>query len=169
MEIISMILNNLPLILSAGAAIGTGYAWVKGADGRNADTASKLTGTALELVNELQEEIKRMKTTIDGLQSHTREQEEQRLKIESNYKTLLSDFRVIENNLDSVKRELSIVEVERDTLTMKVLSLTNEIKLLTKMNVTLLENISQLQGDIEKFRQSNTLLIENNEDDSNIL
>jgi len=58
-------LQLLPLILSALTLVGSAFAWYMAKGRRRADEASVLTGTALKLVEELQEQVTQIKAELD--------------------------------------------------------------------------------------------------------
>ena len=146
-----------PWILSILAALGSVYTWIKGQGARDADTASTLTGAALNLVNELQDEVKRLNTKIEGLQSHVDTQETENAKINAKYAILSKEFREVEIEQHRLQQELYKVEVERDNLIIRVASLTDEIKGLTEVNIYLQETIKGLQDNIRTLNNGSIL------------
>ena len=146
-----------PLIFSLLAIFGSVYSYLNSSKQRKADEAGTLTDTAMKLVNELQEELDRLKNKVTGLQSHVENQDTQYKKIASKYNVLSNDFHAMEVDLYNVRQELSKVEVERDNLALRVASLTDEIKTLSRMNLDLVNQITKLQGTIKEWDQKNVL------------
>ncbi len=76
--------NIIYAALAVVGAIGSGYAWLKMQPSRDADAASVLTGAALQMVNELQEQIRdlrdeyaRLNASIEQLERENKELKEQ--------------------------------------------------------------------------------------------
>ena len=58
-------ITAIPIILSLAAAAGSAYAWIQSGSRRRADEASVLTGVALHMVNELQEQYKDLRLEFE--------------------------------------------------------------------------------------------------------
>lgn len=92
----------IPLILSLLAMAGSGISWWQGRGKRRADEASVITGSAINLVQELQEQVAHQGEELKALRLLLQDEQEKRRQVEDRVTVLEKE----NNHLKWENREL---------------------------------------------------------------